>query len=191
MKKKLQLFGIGFVLFVVFSVGLKGTFDGYYGFYYKSGEYQKPLAYELSDKVVQFIPVSAFIAYTGFDTGYGFFAPNVASDFVLMFDVQDSTGRVIEQHVMPKFKQKESVVRFTSVFNMFLEKIAKEHGEQSNQYLEYLDVVIRQIALSVKSDCPGAVRVAAKLYLYDYPTLEHFRQGDRKEKAILISEYNI
>lgn len=191
MKKAMQLIGVFALLLTVFAVGLKGTFDGYYGFYYEKTEYKKPWVYRAVENFVYAKPVNVFIAYTGFDTGYGFFAPNVASDFVLTFEIRDSSGAVVAQQAMPQFRQKESVVRFTSVFNMFLDKISKESAENGDEYLQYLDVVIRQIALSVKKDHPGAATVKARLFLYDFPTIAQYRAGDRAEKAILISEYDI
>lgn len=191
MKRKLQLSGVLVILLIVFTLGLKSTFDGYFGFYYEDGQYNKPFAYKATESIIQTVPINVFLSYTGFDTGYGFFAPNVASDFVLMFDIQDSLGRTIQQCAMPRFKQKESSVRYTSVYNMFLDKITKREEQESNKYLEYLDIVVRQIAVTVKKDYSGAAYINAKLYLYDYPSMEQYRKGDRKEKAILISEYKI
>ncbi len=192
MKRKFQLVAVLLLPCLVFIIGLKGTFDGYYGFYYEdSTSYTKPLAYELTEAVVQSEPVSVFLSYTGFDTGYGFFAPNVASDFVLMFDLKDAQGNTLQQRIMPRFEQKESMVRYTSMFNMFLEKIKQEPKDSSSQYAQYLDIVIRQIAKNVKSEFPDAATVEAKLYLYDFPSLERYRQGDTKENAILVSEYKI
>jgi hypothetical protein len=141
--------------------------------------------------VVQSEPVSIFLSYTGFDTGYGFFAPNVASDFVLMFDLKDAQGNTLQQRIMPRFEQKESMVRYTSMFNMFLEKIKQAPTDSSSQYTQYLDIVIRQIAKNVQSEFPDAVTVEAKLYLYDFPSLERYQKGDTKENAILVSEYKI
>lgn len=191
MKRKLQLFGVLIVIFIVVVLGLKSTFDGYFGFYYEEGKYRKPWAYKATENIIQTVPFNVFLAYTGFDTGYGFFAPNVASDFVLMFDIQDSLGNTIHRSAMPRFKQKESSVRYTSVYNMFLDKIAKKEDQEGNKYLEYLDIVIQQIAVTVKKDYPQAAHVNARLYLYDYPSMERYRKGDRKEKAVLISEYKI
>jgi hypothetical protein len=131
------------------------------------------------------------MSHTGFDTGYGFFAPNVASDFVLVFDIRDSSGNVITQCIMPRFKQKESTVRYTSLYNMFLDKIEKESEKTGNKYMQYLDIVLQQIALNVKNDYAGAATVEASLYLYDYPSLEKFRTGDKNEKAILISKFKV
>jgi hypothetical protein len=191
MKKKIQLSAILSLLFLVFIIGLKTTFDGYYSFYYEDGKYEKPVVYQATEVLTKIPPINFFMAYTGFDTGYGFFAPNVASDFVLMFEIQDSLGNTIQQTAMPNFKQKESRVRYTSVFNMFLERLKKEDPKEKDQYKEYLDIILRQIALNVKRDYPNAASVNAKLYLYDYPSFQNYSQGERKEKAILITEFKV
>ena len=191
MKKKIQLSAILSLLLIVLLVGMKTTFDGYFSFYYEDGQYTKPFIYQATEVLVKSTPVSRFIAYTGFDTGYGFFAPNVGSDFVLLFDIQDSLGQTIQQTAMPKFKQKESQVRYTSVFNMFLERVKKQEAKGKDQYKEYLDLILRQIALNVKRDYPKAAFVQAKLYLYDYPSFEKYRQGETKENAILITEFKL
>ncbi|RNA61041.1 hypothetical protein D1631_03360 [Chryseobacterium nematophagum] len=116
MKKKIQLFGIFSLLLLVFIIGLKGTFDGYYGFYYENKSYEKPILYQATESIVQSEAVSIFASYTGFDTGYGFYAPNVASDFVLTFELKDKNGNIIEEKAMPSFQKKESVVRYTTIF---------------------------------------------------------------------------
>ena len=191
MKRKIQLSCILLLLFIVFTVGLKTTFDGYYGFYYEDGSYSKPLVYQATEAFTKSPLVSFFMAHTGFDTGYGFFAPNVASDFVLMFDIQDSLGNTISKTAMPRFKQKESRIRYTSVFNMFLEKIKQKNPKEENQYMTYLDIILKQIALNVKRDYPTAAFVETKLFLYNYPNLDQFNKGDKKENAILITQFKL
>jgi hypothetical protein len=188
MKKKLQLLGIFLLLSVVFTIGLKGTFDGYYGFYHEEDNYKKPLAYELSNKIVDFEPLSLFAAYTGFDTGYGFFAPNVASDFVLLFELQDRYGNILEERIMPEFESKESIVRYTSIFNMFMDKVVSSKKKNDSQYHQYLDVVLKQIARNVLEESHGAAKCTAKLYLYDYPSLERYKKGETTDHLILVSQ---
>lgn len=190
MKKKLQLLGIFTVLFLVFTVGLKGTFDGYYGFYYAEKEYNKPVIYTLSEEIIKLKPVSIFLSYTGFDTGYSFFAPNVASDFVLLFELKNDKGNVIENKIMPAFKNKESITRYTSVYNMFLDKISAEGGNlKENKYQQYLDIIVKQIAVSVKNENPDTASITARLYLYHYPDLKSYQKGEKSEQLILIGEY--
>jgi hypothetical protein len=190
MKKKAQLLGIFIIILLVFTVGLRGTFDGYFGFYYQDKKYVKPYAFTLSEEIIKWEPVSAFLSYTGLDTGYGFFAPNVASDFILMFELKDKQGKVTQNRIMPNFKNKESIVRYTSVFNMFLDKIAAEGVEKKeNKYQQYLDVILKQIAINVKKQNPNTDKISAKLYLYDYPSLANFKKNKSLERLIFISEY--
>ncbi|VXB13810.1 conserved hypothetical protein [Flavobacterium sp. 9AF] len=190
MKKKLQLAGIFTVLLLVFIVGLKGTFDGYYGFYYAEKEYKKPITFTLTEEIIKLKPVSFFLSYTGFDTGYSFFAPNVASDFVLLFELKDQEGNIIENKIMPAFKNKESITRYTSVYNMFLDKISTEDGSmKDNKYQQYLDIIVKQIAVSVKKENPKASTITARLYLYHYPDLKSYQKGEKSERLILIGEY--
>ncbi|WP_126652509.1 hypothetical protein [Chryseobacterium aureum] len=188
MKRKLQLSGIFMILLLVFTIGLKGTFDGYYGFYYENKDYKKPLAYTISEHIAQSKPVNIFTSYTGFDTGYGFYAPNVASDFVMSFELKDQNGNILEQKNLPYFKNKESRVRYTTVFNMFLDKISdKSHYDK--KYYQYLNIIIRQMAAHVMKENPKATSVTTKLYLYDYPTIANVQQGKTNESLILIDEF--
>jgi hypothetical protein len=190
MRRKAQLTGIFIVILLVFTVGLKGTFDGYYGFYYPEKEYKKPIAFTITEEIIKLKPISIFLSYTGFDTGYGFFAPNVASDFVLLFELKDAAGNTIENRIMPTFKNKESIVRYTSIFNMFLDKISAEGGTiKDNKYQQYLDIIIKQIAINVKKENPNTAKITARLYLYHYPDLKSYKKGKKSERLILIGEY--
>ena len=96
------------ILLVVFTIGLKGTFDGYYGFYYENKDYKKPLFYKISENIAESKPVNIFTSYTGFDTGYGFYAPNVASDFVMSFELKDQNGKILEQKICHTLKIKKA-----------------------------------------------------------------------------------
>ncbi|MCJ7933522.1 MAG: hypothetical protein MUW56_07765 [Chryseobacterium sp.] len=188
MKRKLQLSGIFTLLLLVFIVGLKGTFDGYYGFYYENKTYDKPLSYQISENIAQSEPISMFASYTGFDTGYGFYAPNVASDFIINFELKDQHGNILEEKIMPAFKNKESRVRYTTVFNMFLDKIS-DQNRYHKKYYQYLDLIIQQMAMNVMKENPRASNVTTRLYLYDYPSIEDFKKGKIKENFILIDEF--
>jgi hypothetical protein len=49
-----------------------------------------------------------FTSYTGFDTGYGFYAPNVASDFVMSFELKDEKGTILEEKCYHLSKAKKA-----------------------------------------------------------------------------------
>ncbi|MDH6251592.1 hypothetical protein M2347_001319 [Chryseobacterium sp. H1D6B] len=189
MKKKIQLLGIFALLLLVFTIGVKGTFDGYYGFYYENKPYEKPFVYKASENIIQSQAVSMFASYTGFDTGYGFYAPNVASDFVLTFELKDKNGNTIDEKAMPSFQKKESIVRYTTIFNLFLDKISGEKNKFDNKYYQYLDLIIKEIALSVMKKNANASQVTARLYLYDYPSITDYKKGKNKEDLILVNEF--
>lgn len=189
MKKKIQLLVIFALLFLVFTIGVKGTFDGYYGFYYENKPYEKPFVYRTSEDIIQSQAVSMFASYTGFDTGYGFYAPNVASDFVLTFELKDKNGNTIDEKAMPTFQKKESIVRYTTIFNLFLDKISGEKNKFDNKYYQYLDLIIKEIALNVMKKNANASQVTARLYLYDYPSITDYKKGKNKEDLILVNEF--
>jgi hypothetical protein len=48
-----------------------------------------------------------FTSYTGFDTGYGFYAPNVASDFVMSFELKDEKELFWKKNVTIFQKQRK------------------------------------------------------------------------------------
>jgi hypothetical protein len=189
MKKKIQLLGISALLLLVFTIGVKGTFDGYYGFYYENKPYEKSFVYRASEDIIQSQAVSMFASYTGFDTGYGFYAPNVASDFVLTFELKDKNGNTIDEKAMPSFQKKESIVRYTTIFNLFLDKISGEKNKFDNKYYQYLDLIIKEIALNVMKKNVNASQVTARLYLYNYPSIIDYKKGKNKEDLILVNEF--
>lgn len=189
MKNKIQLLFIILLLSVILIVSVNGTYEGFYGFYYEDGNYQKGFPQKLVEKLVALKPVSVFISYTGFDTGYGFFAPNVASDFILLFELKDSTGNIVESTIMPKFRNKESVIRFTTATGLFLEKVTQD-SMKGKKYDSYLNVIVQQIALHLKKSNPKVSHIDVGLYLYDYSSIRKSKKEGLKESLILIETYN-
>lgn len=168
-----KLLGIGVLLLIIIANAAHTAFDSYYGFYYEETKTElvanNPAA-RIAASVCQAEPVRLFCSYTGFGTGYGFFAPNVASDFITLYEVSDECGESLRQTNLPPFHHKESVIRYLSATGMFLDKITKDSVELGLQK-EFLDVVQRQLADFVRRRDPAAASVTLDLYLYDYVTL--------------------
>lgn len=169
-----KLLGIGALLLVICANAANTAFDSYYGFYYEDTNTEQLIAENptasLATSIAQAKPVRMFCGYTGFGTGYGFFAPNVASDFITLYEVKDECGASLRQINLPPFHHKESVVRYLSATGMFLDKITKDSIELGLQK-DFLDVIQRQLADYVRRHDTTAASVTLDLYLYDYVTL--------------------
>lgn len=160
---------VGFMLSVILAVSIASTFNGYYSFYYENKTYEKPMLYRASQALCSIKPITIFCDYTGFDTGYGFFAPNVASDFVIFFKVYDENGKLIAIKDAVDYKSKEANIRFFTLYNLFLEKLATQKAED---YDKYLDIIVKQPGKHVKEHFPPNYKITTQLYLYDYPYLQ-------------------
>ncbi len=183
-----KLCGIGALLLVICANAANTAFDSYYGFYYEESKAElvaaNPAA-SLAASVAQAKPVQLFCGYTGFGTGYGFFAPNVASDFITLYEVKDECGETLRQTNLPPFHHKESVIRYLSATGMFLDKITKDSVELGLQK-EFLEVVQRQLADYVRRRDPAAASVTLDLYLYDYVTLAAAPEAELYEDLFYV-----
>jgi len=183
--KKTILFFIIFHLLIIFIVNLNGTINSYKVFY--NGEDYKPSKIDLVLKKVVFTPfISNYSSYAGTDASYGFYAPNVASQFTMSLSVIDSTGLVIANVKRPNLKQSESIMRFDLCLSMMQQKLG---WANSNEILNnFFKVMIHQIAMDVKKDFPLAKTVSVSIYLYDYPTIGEYLNSN-KESYILVDHY--
>lgn len=184
-----QLFIIASILLIVIATSVVTTSDSYHSFYYGNDKsYQEKLFYKIADAVVSFPPVRTFSKYTGFDTGYGFFAPNVASDFVILFKIYDEQGKQIKILENLPFKTKEGFIRFSNVHSIYLDKFEDEISPTWNCYL---DIILKQMVISVKkANCVDACCVDAELYLYDFPEMKQYRNG-AKHQLILVQTIQV
>ncbi|MCH2217238.1 MAG: hypothetical protein MK076_04025, partial [Flavobacteriales bacterium] len=66
----------------------------------------------------------AYTNYSGTDSSYGFFSPNVGSEFVMSFAVLDRDGKRLGEHQFPaSLEQNESKVRFNMCTFPMMDKI--------------------------------------------------------------------
>lgn len=186
-KKTIQIIIVVFVLFNVLLSSIKLTFDGYYGFYYENKKVEKTILSNISDYLYDSNPIFLFRTYTGFETGYGFFGPNVSSDFITVFKIYDEKGKLIKLLDRVNLKSKEGTIRFTTLNSLFLDKLT---DKENKKYNKYLDIVVKQIAKYVDKDYPKNYKIETELYLFDYPTIVDFNKGFDK-KLILIKKYSL
>lgn len=187
-RKAFQLIVVGFILFVVLTVSIKSTYQSYYGFYYNNKEYEVPFVMKATNELHQFQPLRFFTSYTGFNTGYGFFAPNVASDFIFVFKIYNPQGQLVNVQETLKFDTKESAIRFSTFQTMFLEKLNDGTNEKYNRYL---DIIIEQISQYLLDQYPPNFTIKTGLYLYDYPRVKEMMDGKTQPQLFLVKEYSL
>lgn len=190
-REALQLFVLTFIVFTVLVSAIGSTFEGYYGFYYNNIEYKECRLSKITNDISRTNLFRFFSVYTGFNSGYGFFAPNVASDFVFVFKIYDHENKLIQIQQGVPFNSKESEVRFGTIGTMYLEKLNdKEHKNYDEKYNKYLDITIDEITQYVKNTYAEKGKVECSIFLYDYPDIFNFKAGDR-EKLYLIKKSSL
>ncbi len=189
--EKLQMLIVAIILFIILNTATKLTFESYYGFYYENGDYKENILSKTTSKIFNFYPIRYFSNQTGFDTGYGFFAPNVASDFLFIFKVYDENNNLVKIENGVQLNTKESNLRFQTINTMYLDKLKDKTNKNYNEkYNKYLDVIMKQITKFIKKKYPNNYNIDTNLYLYNFPSIKKFRKGE-KEKLFLIKTYQL
>ena len=181
--KVFQLLLVGVILLVILTSSIKLTCDSYNDFYNQDKHNTKQPFATMSNTIYNFYPIKVFTSYTGFDTGYGFFGPNVSSDFVLLFNVYNEQGELIKNEKF-ELSSKEGSLRLISLNRMFLEQITKTTTVKLDKYVA---IILKQITKYIAKDFPKNFTVKTQLYLYDFPSINNFKSG-RKVKLYLIKD---
>ena len=108
--------------------------------------------------------VNDFSSYTGFDTGYGFFAPNVSSNFVILSTNLKDNKILISSDLLETTEGKS---RFININDIFLKNLEKS----DNQKLEINHTILKQINNYLCRKYNS--KFETFVYLYDYPTLHN------------------
>lgn len=185
MKKTVFLVFVVFHFFVIISTNIYSTWESFYGVY-APGEEKNSVVYPLLESVALSFPVAGYGAYAGTNTGYGFYAPNVGSQFIMGFEVYDISCKMLVKRMYPHFMNTESVLRFSLCTALMREKLSRE---RNNEGLEkFMKLMLHQISMYIKKDLPAAHSVRARVYLYTYPPIGDFLNG-KEEQSILVDEY--
>ncbi len=175
MKRKIQLLVLAFILFTIIVVNIRATLDNYYGFYFPKEKNRaaraplyRALSFVESNRVYRL-----FNTYSGLETGYGFFAPNVASEFVVSFTLYDGHHQVLDSCISVDFHNKESFMRMISAYSMFFEY---KEGDTLNPEYQKCIIFLKGLSYQMLLQTKRATSVKTNLYLYHYPMLEQLRE---------------
>jgi hypothetical protein len=129
----------------------------------------------------------AYSNYSGTDTSYGFFSPNVGSEFVMSFAVLDRDGKRLGEHQSPtSLQQNESKVRFNLCTFPMMDKITLD--EPNELFDKYMEVMMHQIAEDINDTYEAGHKVVSEIYIHQPPTIKEAQEG-KTEKLVLLERY--
>jgi hypothetical protein len=179
--KRLFLVFAFFHLLVIIIVNTHGTLKSVYNFYF--GREHRSVVLTQLEKIAYSKGIWPYASYTGTNSPYGFYAPNVSSPYLMTFTVYDAKGKQLGVSMKPKLRQQESNHRFALCSDIMQDKLA---SKQPNEILDnYLKVMFHQIGTRIMKDFPGAARVTTKVFVYDCPGIHEFVEGKQKQLQLV------
>lgn len=181
-------------LLLILAVCVKSTIANYMGFYGVTSPKLARQTLQIADALSGLPGVYHYSVLAGIDAGYGFFAPNVASEYVLSFDCYEAEGTLLYRRTMPGFRQRESATRYVTMLGAFQDKlVAIMDGEEdaSDVRQRHLNAIVRSMAMNMLEKDGGVSRIQAKLYLYDFPSLIESRQVEPRSRLIEVESFDV
>lgn len=119
--------------------------------------------------------IALYTNSSGIDTGYGFFAPSVASTHKLAFEIQYPDGRV--EYDVPAVGGSATGLRLTLLFD----NIARA------RYPLLRETMLRLMAYAVWREHPPAEVIRAVFGTVNFPTAEEFARGEKPSYDVLFA----
>jgi len=140
----------------IFIIGVTTTVSSFCEFY----KFNKPAIINILSSDNRYN--NALTTYTGFDTGYGFFAPNVSSNFIIISKSVTDDKTYFSDDLLSTTEGKS---RFLSINNIFLKNM-----DEDKQKIRINHVILKQINKYFESKYHEKFQTYT--FLYDYPTLK-------------------
>jgi hypothetical protein len=127
-----------------------------------------------------------YASYTGTSSGYGFFAPSVGSEFILLFSVYDDAGTLLGVDKYPQsLIQNESRNRFDMYTLPMMKRLKNGKNELLNDYFE---VMLHEVSRKISNGYEAGNKVVCEAFIHKYPEIEDFKNG-YKEQFISLEKY--
>lgn len=134
-------------------------------------------AYKLLEKFPNlFLAYGIYSHYTGTETSYGFYAPNVSNQVIFLFTAKDKNGVPIYTDQI-RAHNKDAYIRSLSLGNTYLLRPKKEDTLQN----KFLNAMVKSMSLWVIDTHPGTKSIEADMMVYDIAT--NFKDIKRNKKA--------
>jgi len=193
-------------ILLILIVSLTSTVDSYeQSTSYSENSFTKSLI-KFNDNILSLNSLPIIKQYEtigGINAGYGFFAPNVASAYILKISVYDKEYRKeYKSSFFPPFKTREGLNRYHTLLGYFQNKLTiienklnnkkSDEFEESDEYGEYLDIFIKSIGRYYYKEYPSdRYRMQCTLYLYHYPLLQESILQKKAPVLIQLLKINV
>ena len=184
-KLRLCIIFFGLHIFLIALTSTYMSINSYYTFYDDKEmpvKVMKPLANVLFNKFTR-----AYSTYSGAETGYGFFAPNVMSSGMLYFS-QNGSPRYMS------LRNQECLTRYMNMSGSFVfsaleeardrQKKSKKHipivrEQKGYAYLDscYRDLLLKNISMRFMNGFKASDTLSVKLNVFDYVTLADYKEN--------------
>lgn len=129
MSRSLFYFFLGWHFLCILVYNVHSTARGYGQLEEVPGSGYFQHAERIANTVASLMPLRVFARCTGTATGYGFFAPQVGSSFVLEVSLLDGHGSVLATTRTPPLKQAHSHLRYHSLLNRMQHLLEGDMGD--------------------------------------------------------------
>lgn len=162
------------ILFSCVLSSVQTAYDSHMSFYQKTPneDFVRVLG-----KIAGYPPYNLFLSYTGLNTGYGFFSPNVSSDFIITQNIYikgKETVILSNSH----FKTKEGASRFANLNSLFMDKIEimekPKISSDDSMRIKYLEVILKRLNNYVLDHNKDIDSVNTTLFLHHFPFLSQY-----------------
>lgn len=175
------------ILFSVLFNSFRTAYDSHISFFEKK---PNEVILNIVNTIGENHEYNLFLNYTGLNTGYGFFSPNVSSDFVITHNIyKDSKEDLTFSNSL--FSTKEGAHRFANLNSLFMEKIdaleKSEEEEIDTLRIKYLEVVLNRLNNFNLEQDKEVDSIKTTLFLYHFPFLKEY--PDTKPKFINIESH--
>lgn len=160
----------------------------------KGDDIKKDFLQESIYSILNIPGITPYAIISGTDAGYGFFAPNVASSYIIECVIKNEDGNVLTKKYTPAFKTHEGLLRYETLVSGFQERMkALKKETNKNLYTRFLDIMLRSIGSNMFENCddPKAKSASVTLYLYSYPMLNKYIAGMREAKLVNLVSFDL
>ncbi|CAM3927117.1 MULTISPECIES: hypothetical protein [Flavobacterium] len=170
-------FQIAICIIILFSVvfsSFRTAYDSHVSFFKKK---PNETLLKTLDKIGSNHEYNLFLNYTGLNTGYGFFSPNVSSDFIITHTIYKNQKEDLT-FSNTLFSTKEGAHRFANLNSLFMEKIEAIEEEDKSKIdtlkIKYLEVVLNRLNNYNLEQDKDIDSIKTTLFLYHFPFLKEY-----------------